>query len=187
MALKFDSSASTTSRPQALLPNTLFVMIFAIASLLPANSGLADIAQESWSDPNFALCEGMGAAASGRINAYAEYENSGSSITITSLNIVTSGYNFEHVASGNIGYADGSGQARSVILQQPWFSEMGAAGPGDSLFLPQVMTSANGPGPWEQMKIEVSNGTELSIGLSLLFSANGGNCPTSFDTKWKIN
>ena len=151
-----------------------------------ANTAVAGTAQESWSDPNFAFCEGMGASASGRVNAYAEYTVDGTTVTITSLSFKTSGHGFDHIATGRVNYTDNTGALRTILMQHPWFDVIGVNGTGDVLYLPKNQTSSRGPGPWEQMTIQVYEKTPLEISLTLLFSADGGNCPTTFSASWQL-
>lgn len=162
------------------------VIIIASAILVPLNSADAATAQESWSDPNFAFCEGVGAGASGRINARAEYSFDDPIITLNSLAITTTGYSFEHIAAGEVTYLDDAGKKRNLSLQQPWFDVIGSAGPGDVLYLPRNKVSSTGPGPWEQMSIKLISDSPLQISLSLLFTVDGGSCPTSFAATWEL-
>lgn len=156
-----------------------------LSLLICSESAFGDTAQTSWSDANFAFCEGIGAGASGKVKAHAEYKDNGAKVTLTSFSLATSGHSFDHIASGKIEYLDDSSQTQSLRLQQPWFPVMGAAGPGDVLYLPKNKTSAT-TGPWEQGSIELKSGSTIKITMSLLFAVAGGNCPTSFSADWKL-
>lgn len=68
------------------------VALFIVAPLAAA----AETATTSWSDPNFALCEGIGGWASGRVNAHAEFERSGGMLRVSSFSLTTSSHQHEH-------------------------------------------------------------------------------------------
>lgn len=163
----------------------VFLGVYALF-LCVCSGAVAETAQSSWTDANFAFCEGIGVGASGRVNAHAEYNDDGSVVMLSSFSVTTTGHSFDHIASGRINYIDDASQQREVRLEQPWFPVMGAAGPGDVLYLPRNKTSTATSGPWEQMSIKMQSGSTIKIILNLLFSADGGNCPTSFSADWTL-
>lgn len=165
------------------LPGALLVPA---ALLVLAETAIAETATESWVDPNYASCEGIGASATGRVNVHADFSRSGDVLTISSLSLTTEGHQHEHAATGRITYTAPNGSRSEVRLERPWFPTISSDRPSENLYLPRVRTDAAGPNPREQMEISVKAGSPIDLAISLLFSVPGGYCPTSFGASWTL-
>ena len=182
IALSIESSRLMNIKHHPFLV-ILVCCLINVGLILPSHAASKS---ESWGDPNYALCEGLGVFASGRINGTINYEINGDMLRVTSLVFDTVGYQKSHIPSGMITYIAVDGSSHSTNLQTPWFDVMRAAGPGASLLLPRNKSGNAGPSSAEQMEFVMKKGTAISINITLLFSVPGGNCPTSFSTDWIV-
>ena len=154
-------------------------LVTALALVAFSTEALSERTSNSWVDTNYALCEGIGASASGRINVALEYTRTDDTIEVTSLNIVLQ-YQHPTSTTATITVTNPSGVAETITLQAPWFDTISAPG-SKSLYLPRIRTSEYGPAPNEQRSFKMKAGDAISFFVSNLFTVAGGNCPTSFE------
>lgn len=150
-----------------------------------ATPGHSEVVSGNWLDPNFALCEGIGAHASGRVRATATVERHDSGVTITGLSVFTT-HPVGHSASAKVKWKDVSGSWQSTSLVKPWYDVILSSDVKQHLVLPQVQTSASGAGAHESMQLLASSGAPIKLTLTLLFTTANGSCPTSFEQDWTL-
>lgn len=161
----------------AWLRTALVCSAVAVALIVPLGPSLATSRTETWTDPNFVPCEGMGALATGRVRAHVEYTQTGQSIRVTSFSL-ESAYGFPHEPSATIRYTDPAGTLPQLRLQEPWFPQVGPAGDNARhLFLPRA---GSGRGPAAQSPFTMRAGTPVRISLNVRFPQAGGSCFASF-------
>lgn len=158
------------------------ILVVLSGLILASIAGPSNAATKSvtWVDSNFVPCEGMGAAATGRIDVDVDYTLLAGDVRISGLRVATS-YTFTHSASGTITYRDPSGASRTVRLQKPWFDAMDRSGsPRSYLYLPRKSGAGGSASPSQQEALLTKAGTDVSIDLSTAFPQSGGSCFSSF-------
>lgn len=142
----------------------------------------ADTKSESWADPNFVFCEGIGATGSGRVSANARFTASGNSVTVSEFSIASE-YNHPHSLTGAITIISPDGSTPKIILQRAWFPEIGTENVR-SLYLPR---DGDKPGPSGQTPFTMKSGSKITVTANPLFSGGGGgDCPSSFSAEWEL-
>lgn len=154
--------------------------------LLASNPVLSKNFEKEWIDFNYALCEGAGIHASGRVKAKVEAISEGGYYRVTSFEITMTHPLKKHY-SASVKYIDNSSEKKKVLLVKPWFPIITEKN-HSHLLLPQNRNSAN-PGPDEQMDIYVSKKHPVEIDVNILVSheTGTGTCPVSFSTSWKMD
>lgn len=169
----------------------LFATIWAISVffpplVVPAQSPAKELQMtESWADPNFMLCEGVGIHGSGRVRVNAIGKTDGNSTKLRIFNVSVTNTQSSFSASGRIFWNDENGQDQSLNLVQPWYPSISNLG-SITLVLPKGTTSDRGPGPWEGQKITVGPNNQVRIEIHTVFSQAQGSCSASFGEVWDL-
>ena len=140
---------------------------------------------ESWSDPNFVLCSGVGIHGSGRVAVTAIGIANGEATQLSYFNVSVTSAQSSFSASGRIFWMDENGREQSETLTEPWFDSISRLG-SRNLILPRVTTSAKGPGPWEARTITVGQDRRIRIEVNTMFAQAGGTCTAGFDEIWTL-
>ena len=155
-----------------------FLAIFAFLASY-TSSAKSETLEAEWTDPNFALCEGLGLHASGRVRAVVTFDNKLAARQISSLSISTDHYH-SHSISGTVEWSAPDGKKVTTVLQEPWFEVIRPAGAGRVLFLPRGV----GSGPSAQTALHTKLKSVITVRLNLVFGIAGAKCPTSFRQDW---
>lgn len=140
---------------------------------------------ESWADPNFVLCEGVGIHGSGRVAVTTVGVTNGDVTELSFFNVSVTNAQTNFRVSGRIHWKDPNGREQSSNLMEPWYKSVSRLG-SKTLVLPRVVTSDRGSGPWEARKITVGSDRQVRIEIYTTFSQAGGICSSSFSETWTL-
>lgn len=163
-------------RSQNTLLSLALVTVFIFTNVL---LGRAATKEEIWIDPNFVPCEGLGAGASGNVGMRVTFDDTGSGVRVTSLQVSTR-YGFPHIPSARIIYRKPGGGSSGMNLQDAWFPTIGPDDGSHYLYLPK---QAGKDGPKAQTPFEMASGTAIELSVSIQFPQAGGACVAGFDNK----
>lgn len=147
------------------------------ALLIPfCNFAFADSKSVSWPDANYVVCEGLGATASGKITANAEFTSENGTLKVTKFQLHTE-YQHPHDPNATLRFQQPNGRDGSVVMQKAWFHTIGPDDGSKDLYLPR---SGNRAGPAAQTPFEIAAGTGIEVSVNTVFPQDGGNCVSSF-------
>lgn len=131
---------------------------------------------DSWLDPNFVPCEGMGAGATGNIDVRVGYMKKGDVVRVTDWQLRTR-YSHDHQPSAGITWEAATGGQKSMNLQTAWFPIMGPNDGSRYLFLARNGSQSGSEG---QTPFEMKSGSDVKISVVTVFPQSGGTCVASF-------
>ena len=158
----------------------MFRFAIAVIMLGIVSNSFASVYSNSFSDANFALCEGVGIHGSGRVEVRVEFEKVGSAFKVSDISLIGN-YATASSFSAVIEFTNSHNKQQTISLQKPWYSVIQAEN-SFPLTNPRVMTSPTpGIGDKEVFMIDASGA--INIKATTVHSVAGGNCPTAFEQR----
>lgn len=159
--------------------STAFTILF-----LSLRADAADFSEysETWFDPNYSACEGLGVNGSGSLSVTARYERFSDFDKTTHFSLLAN-YPANPIVTAKVIYLDSSNNERMIQLIKPWYDIIHA--PGIIKVLPQNATSAFGPGRGDSLHFSVKKNTNIKLEVTTVYYVAGGSCVSSFSETFK--